>query len=821
MLELPPLSGRMEIDWSPLEAAFDRAKAEAAEAAGTISRSVSDLQLKPPQIDLAPVRAEAAQLASVVAESVAGAAIVEPPAIDLGPVRAEGAAIASALAESVAGAAAIEPPPIDLAQADAEGVAAGTVMSRAVTQQWQATILPPIVGMATADVGPLESSLAEAGAQVQAFAGNATAAFNEVSAAAAKMHVPAPQLGLPAAPGGGGVQQIQLPNDIRLAAPSRDRIDAQLSSIQRDIAGAAGRHHVDLVADLDDRRLREGLDDLAKDADAKLAGAMRDADQQVQQVVNAPAAAAAASAGVESGKGYSKGFLDSLNAEVGKRSSFGKVAKLLSGAGVVGGLAVASNLIDQATVSAEKFAIALGKGDDAAREGTAELLRSLPIVGKLGEAGERIWNIVSGESAYVAKIKEATDWQERHLKTVRDLHDEIDGFTKGAAAGLDAINAKTQELSLGGLRKQLFDLGREELNQYRQIFEEADKVRSSDTVKAAQNDVAEATKKLRQLQQQMTNVPATIEAPADDESGTIRGAPNPAFATLQGDIAHQQHIVDQAKRDLDAQLARVQQGTQQQVAAIGELAIKQKGAAVLRAAFDAAAEWFKPIVDAAKDAKEKAAAQLGAIKDALGGARRDVLSFGFTDEQKKIFDFTTSLGAPEQAAAAFAKMSDAERQLVNVKDFLGLPPDAIAQYDELVGKLETLKKSHDMHEEVDRWRDSLKGPVERYDEMIEKLKQWRKEGAISVEDFQKGVDAAKDELEKSTPAEQQKQQIQTEPKLSTFIRAASAEALKFSFSAERQGQQQRDPVPQKQLTELERHRRLLQTIADRLDTEVV
>src|SRR4051812_15505220 len=101
-LSLPPLSGSIEIDWGPLARSFDQAKAAATQAAGAISRSVSDVQLKPPHIDLAPIRAEAAQLASVVAESVAGAApVIEPPAMDFERATTQAESLGMAMSQAV------------------------------------------------------------------------------------------------------------------------------------------------------------------------------------------------------------------------------------------------------------------------------------------------------------------------------------------------------------------------------------------------------------------------------------------------------------------------------------------------------------------------------------------------------------------------------------------------------------------------------------------------------------------------------------------------------------------------------------------------
>lgn len=145
----------------------------------------------------------------------------------------------------------------------------------------------------------------------------------------------------------------------------------------------------------------------------------------------------------------------------------------------------------------------------------------------------------------------------------------------------------------------------------------------------------------------------------------------------------------------------------------------------------------------------------------------------------------------------------------------GMKIDAAVEID--AGGL--TKEMQAMQKEVDKFKESLKGPVEEYDEAIERMRTWRDEQRITEEEFARGVAAAKDGLEKSGP-KQQEQNFATQ--LPEFIRVGSAEHERRQFQARREAREpNKDEVPKRQLDAALRQEELLSQIADRLDFKVV
>jgi hypothetical protein len=160
-------------------------------------------------------------------------------------------------------------------------------------------------------------------------------------------------------------------------------------------------------------------------------------------------------------------------------------------------------------------------------------------------------------------------------------------------------------------------------------------------------------------------------------------------------------------------------------------------------------------------------------------------------------------------------MSDAQKGLFDFKQLKGVTSDQVAEYTKLAGKLDELKKKHDLGDEVKKWKESIKGPVDQYDEAIAKLRQWRREGQITQEDFDKGVGAAKDELENSAPDLNKARQQPQEPRLVAAVEAGSAAAVRLQFSNGRGDKQTQ--LTERQLKKQDEHKKLLEQIRDRLN----
>jgi hypothetical protein len=227
---------------------------------------------------------------------------------------------------------------------------------------------------------------------------------------------------------------------------------------------------------------------------------------------------------------------------------------------------------------------------------------------------------------------------------------------------------------------------------------------------------------------------------------------------------------------------------------------KQIGSEQAKAAIDA--EWTKfaavsqRVLDQTNQAGAKVMAEeakkLQEAKDAIqkpiDQLNRQVQTFGMTDAQKNVFDFKAT--HPDATTAQ------------------------VEQYKKLAEQLGQLKKEHDVSDEVNKWKESLDGPIEKYDQTIAKLQEWRQQHRITQEEFEKGMNKAKDDLEDASPKNNQKQ-LNQEPRFASLIRAGSAEMVRLQFANSRSAGGSEE-IPAKQLAKAEQQRQLQQQIRDRL-----
>lgn len=99
-----------------------------------------------------------------------------------------------------------------------------------------------------------------------------------------------------------------------------------------------------------------------------------------------------------------KSFGDKLKASFGEESGLGRTMKALAGAGALAGLSVLARSLNTVAEKGTELAIALDKGDGSASEMAANLLKSIPIVGQLGEGLDRVRSLLDGSAVATARI---------------------------------------------------------------------------------------------------------------------------------------------------------------------------------------------------------------------------------------------------------------------------------------------------------------------------------------------------------------------------------------------------------------------------------
>lgn len=499
-------------------------------------------------------------------------------------------------------------------------------------------------------------------------------------------------------------------------------------------------------------------------------------------------ASGAGAEGKAAGQAYAGSFFDELNGMAGKRSILGKSMKLLMGGGVIGALGMASGEFNALTQVAEKFAMSLNKGPEAARAATAELLLSIPVVGRLAEGFDRIGGLISGDTAYVARLTQeaenlnaVTDSWAHGLKIAQEYQAKITADITEEARIRELIGKQ-------GAEKEAIQNAQDFARKKAAAEKEAE-----DAAKAVTGD-PEEQKRLAGLRQQMMNMAAP-------ERGLTQ---IDARKGSRADLSYQQDMADfrQKYDTLKMEIQAIEKGQANRLAEIdaaknkkileGQKTLDAQDIEAAKEKADKLAEANQSIIDAAAEAGQAGMDEINKQRDAaqasLDAMKRQVEQFNLTPAEKQVADFAAMGGADEAQIEEFRKQ---------------------------VEQLNKLQEASGIKEQIRQWSESLKTPLELYEEMGKKLEDLRDEGLLSQEEWGKGMEKAKAELDKVKEAKAE------EPKLVSFIRAGSQEAMKFQFEAALRASGRGEDIPRRQLTEAEKQTRTLESMDRKLEFKVV
>lgn len=179
---------------------------------------------------------------------------------------------------------------------------------------------------------------------------------------------------------------------------------------------------------------------------------------------------------------------------------------------------------------------------------------------------------------------------------------------------------------------------------------------------------------------------------------------------------------------------------------------------------------------------DQAAQSLKSAKadEALAAIREELERFGLSDSAKAAMDFGMQAGVTYDLVEQFATMR-AELEKLNT----------------------TREKANELAEEGKRIFEQTRNPMELYEAQIERLNKLLEAQSIDWDTYGRAVREAREKLESATPKAQE-QKMREDPKLATFIKAGSAQAVQFAF----QSRMGRDDIPKKQLAvteQVERH----------------
>jgi hypothetical protein len=124
----------------------------------------------------------------------------------------------------------------------------------------------------------------------------------------------------------------------------------------------------------------------------------------------------------------------------------------------IAGLSIAAHQVDELAQKAEKVALQFQAGEISGRELTAQLLRSVPIAGDLGDAMSRVYSFLDGDTQYVAEINRQLAAQEVHMHNLNAAAAETKKWTEQTADLVGQVQIEIKALSLSGVPLKLFEI---------------------------------------------------------------------------------------------------------------------------------------------------------------------------------------------------------------------------------------------------------------------------------------------------------------------------------------------------------------------------
>ncbi len=104
-----------------------------------------------------------------------------------------------------------------------------------------------------------------------------------------------------------------------------------------------------------------------------------------------------------------RGVLDQLKHGLGGRSDFKEFFELLKGTGAIAGLNIAAETLRDMSASAIKLRDALFNAEKSAGQVAEDFIKTIPVIGKLFEAGRNIRELITGEQLYIDTVTKGAE----------------------------------------------------------------------------------------------------------------------------------------------------------------------------------------------------------------------------------------------------------------------------------------------------------------------------------------------------------------------------------------------------------------------------
>ena len=239
--------------------------------------------------------------------------------------------------------------------------------------------------------------------------------------------------------------------------------------------------------------------------------------------------------------------IDRLKKKTGGRSDLKEIGDILRGGGALAGLTLAGRVFADFTEKASDLALRFQKGELSAKEMAGEIARSIPILGQFIQGWDNVLGLITGSTAQVKEMEEATRRTEQHTAQMAKDAAQRAKFGTGLSGVRDALTREGRSI-FASPRELLFmaedQKFKDDLKKIdaQRIELEKTKFKSGDDLAAAQREIDSAetearlnhSKRLEKIQREQFDITAdlvveraqlikNIEADADETRLRAKG----------------------------------------------------------------------------------------------------------------------------------------------------------------------------------------------------------------------------------------------------------------------------------------------------------
>ena len=168
----------------------------------------------------------------------------------------------------------------------------------------------------------------------------------------------------------------------------------------------------------------------------------------------AKAAGAKISQNMNHGMSNKPEWMENLKEQFGRESAFGGIGEMLRGGGALIGITAGAEAIKSLAEGVNTFEHDLHDADKNAADMAQDLMKSVPVLGTIEEAGAAVNEAFTHQQEYLQKARDEAESLDKELEIHKALIKEGAQYYREIEDSLNRIKAKTPEIGMPAFQKE-------------------------------------------------------------------------------------------------------------------------------------------------------------------------------------------------------------------------------------------------------------------------------------------------------------------------------------------------------------------------------